>query len=146
MWRLYTVVERGTDPYSGVLDESWALRALAAAYPEDSLDAIDAQMQHDWAIYRAQALEAIELLPEEHAKPRLLKFARDPSPGVAERARGIWLQRFASTCPVGPLDALMPELLEGAPRDRLLARVTAKRATNIDARSRLANALWRRGA
>jgi hypothetical protein len=143
MWRLYAVVERGTDPYSGVLDESWALRALAAAYPEDALDAIDVQLQHDWAIYRSQALDAIELLPEEHAKPRLLECARDPSPGVTERARAIWLQRFASTCPVGPLDALRTDLLEGPPSERLLARAIVMRSTNVEARARLASVLWR---
>jgi hypothetical protein len=143
MWRLYAVVERGTDPYSGVLDEAWALRALAAAYPEDALDAVDAQLDQDWPIYRLQALDAIELLPEEHAKPRLSKLARDPSPGVAERARAIWLERFAAACPVGPLDALMTELLEAPPSERLLARVIVMRGTNARARARLTDVLWR---
>jgi hypothetical protein len=130
---------RGED-LAGV-DSAWALRVLAAAYPEQGLTTIDRQLL-TYQIGRSEAaLEAVALLPDALARPRLLEAAARPRHALAERAKALWFARFGEACPVGPLDGVPVSLLRGPPSERLLACVTVLRGASREACSAMLEAL-----
>lgn len=125
---------------SGEFDRHWALRVLAAAYPERALPHVDHFLgAESWARYAA--VRAAEQLPDELARPRLLRGAADGAPFVAESARDLWLERFGSPCPVEPLAGVETALLTGPPSERLASRLLVLRGRSAAARQAMLEVL-----
>lgn len=125
---------------SGDFDRHWALRVLAAAYPERALPHVDHFLGADsWARYAA--VRAAEKLPDELARPRLLRGAGDGAPFVAESARDLWLERFGSPCPVEPLAGVETSLLTGPPSERMASRLLVLRGRSAAARQAMLEVL-----
>lgn len=139
-WRPLEVIVDGGGAHifreRGGLDSGWALRALAAGYPDRVLARIDrAMLSSSWSSLSAfDAVEAIGMLPEDLARPRLLAAAARPDHLCAERAKAIWFQRFGGVCPVKPLSEMPVELLSTAPSERMFACVTVLRGASKEAR------------
>jgi hypothetical protein len=123
------------------LDAAWALRALAAGYPDRAAREVDRRFESADARDRVAAVEAAVHLPDAAAWPRLLRGAADGAPSVSGRARKLWLDRRGETCPAGELDGLLVELLPARASDRLCARLTALRVGSAEARQALAEVL-----
>lgn len=125
---------------SGDFDRHWALRALAAAYPERALSHVDHFLGAEaWARYAA--VRAADKLPDEQARPRLLRGAGDGAPFVAESARDLWLERFGSPCPVEPLAGIETALFTGPPSERLASRLLVLRGRSAEARQAMLEVL-----
>lgn len=125
---------------SGDFDRHWALRALAAARPERALPHVDHFLGAEaWARYAA--IRATEHLPDELARPRLLRGAGDGAPFVAESARDLWLERFGSPCPVEPLAGVETALLTGPPSERMASRLLVLRGRSVEARQAMLEVL-----
>jgi len=115
------------------LDEGWALRALAAGYPERALTRIDRELFGTRMWRRRDAVEAAGLLPPELARPRLLEAASGPGPRSADRAKEIWFERFGGECPVDPLAGVQVALLSAPPSEQLLDRLNVLRRASDEA-------------
>lgn len=126
---------------TGDFDRHWALRALAAAYPERALPHVDHFLGAEaWGRYAA--VRAAEKLPDELARPRLLRGAGDGAPFVAETARDLWLERFGSPCPVEPLAGVETALLTGPPSERMASRLLVLRGRSVAARQAMLEVLF----
>jgi hypothetical protein len=110
-----------------VLDASWALQVLAAAYPAAAVEVLDRLALHAREDLRLSAARAAGQLPEEEARPRLLRLAADGAAAVATTARDAWLECFQSRCPVQPDEELDLGELEGPPGEVAVARLIALR-------------------
>ncbi|MFT3765459.1 MAG: hypothetical protein QM820_08095 [Minicystis sp.] len=133
------IAVRGED-LAGI-DDAWAMRVLAAAYPAEGRATLDRVVLDHWTFKRPKALEAYALLPDADARPRLLEMAARPDPKLSERAKAIWFARFGEACPVGPLDGVPVSLLAGLPSERFLAAVAALRTAAEEARAALLRAM-----
>lgn len=126
-------------------DGRWALRALAAAYPERALLLVDEELRSCSAWRRTEAVAAAARLPEEMARTRLLTAAGDGAPQVAEAGREQWLARFGTSCPTPPLFGFPVELLPEPPDEaataRLVGRLAALRGPSIQARQAMLEVL-----
>lgn len=125
-----------------VLDDEWALRVLAAVWPERSLVDLDRWMRKDLAYFRRRALGPLEVLDERFARPRLLAFAVDAAPDIAQRARALWTKRFASLCPVDPFAGVSLRILDAEPSASFESRVRVLRNTDDAARAKMLRALY----
>lgn len=126
-------------------DGRWALRVLAAAYPERALPLVDEELRSCSAWRRTEAVAAAARLPEELARTRLLTASGDGAPQVAEAGREQWLARFGTSCPTPPLFGFPVELLPVPPDEaataRLLGRLAALRGPSIEARQAMLEVL-----
>jgi hypothetical protein len=123
------------------IDSAWALRVLAAAYPDEGAKEVERQLlTHRFWRGRA-AVEALLLLREAEARPLLLEAAARPWAEVAERAKAVWFTRFGEACPVSPLDGVPVSLLAGAPSERFVAAVTVLRGASEPARNAMLDAM-----
>lgn len=123
------------------LDAGWALRALAAGYPERALARIDRALLGSQSWRHLAAVEAAGLLPDELARPRLLEAAAGPGHHAAERARALWFARFGGACPVDALTGVPAGILGAAPGERLLSRLMVLRGPSDEARGAMQEAL-----
>jgi len=121
------------------LDDSFALAALAAAYPEHALPEIDHKLESPSVLDRRQAITAAAELADELARPRLLQGTGDPDAYAHEYAREIWFKRFGQEPCAEP--ELPIELEPGAASQSLGPRLTALRGNNRAARHAMAKAL-----
>lgn len=105
------------------LGSGWALQALAAGYPERALDRIDHNLvsPDGFDIYRT--IDAVGHLPEEMARPRLLRATGLCNALAVDVARRAWQRRFPDACPVDPWILVPKELLLGPPSERMEARL-----------------------
>jgi hypothetical protein len=143
---LLAITEGYETPYGddSMLDEAWALEALAAAYADNALPLIDEALDSTRAYERVRALDAVARLPIEMARPRLLRAAADGAPGVATRAKEIWLDREGRPCPVDEMAGVPIELLRGAPpSDRMRSRLIVLRGASTEARHTMLDVLLR---
>lgn len=122
-------------------DQPWAIGALAAAYPEIAVRAIDERMRHVEWDRRMLAVIGAGKLPDELAWPRLLELAADGMPAIAERAKERWLERRGEMCPVAPLAGVEAWLFEGEPDDRTWSRLALFRRAPLDARAAMVEVL-----
>jgi hypothetical protein len=124
------------------LDAGWATEALAVAFPEAAAAMVDYWLKCVRAYDRTKALAALERLPDDLVKPRLLLAASDPVASVREPARQKWLQRFAATCPVDTRAIVGGALLgAGQPTDRFVSRLIVMHGRVPQARLAMARAL-----
>lgn len=123
------------------IDAGWALRALAAGYPERALARVDRELAEVRGWRKMDAVEAAGHLPDEHARPRLLEAAMSPAHRIAERARKLWFERFGGECPVERLAGVPVRLLAAPPGERLLARLTVLRGASDEAKGAMLEAL-----
>ncbi|AKT38756.1 hypothetical protein [Chondromyces crocatus] len=123
------------------LDVGWALRALAAGYPERALSRIDRELAETRSWRRIDAVEAAGHLPDGLLRPRLLEAAIGPGYRIIERAKALWFERFGAECPVEPLAGVPVEILAEPPGDRLLARLTVLRGSSDEAKGAMLVAL-----
>lgn len=144
-WRPLETIARGGGAHirrdREGLGSGWALRALAAGYPERALARIDRELASRDGWRRNDLVEAIGLLADELARPRLLAAAAFVDHRVAEKANEIWFARFGGKCPVDPLAGVPVELLSEAPSERLLSRLTVLRGASDEARNTMIDAL-----
>jgi hypothetical protein len=143
-WRALTAILEGYDTAMDILrdglDRGWALAALAAGWPERAVAEIDEVLARSMPHRRADAVAAAALLPEAMARPRLLEAAALPCHEAAERAKDRWFARFGEACPVSPLAGVPVELLDAAPSDALLARLTVVRGASAEAAAKILGA------
>jgi hypothetical protein len=123
------------------LDDAWALRALAAGYPERSLARIDRLLYGSKSWRRHDAVEASGLLPDELARPRLIEAASRPGHLASEQAKSLWWKRFGEPCPVTELAGVDTEILAGPPSDRFLSCLTVLRGSSDEAKVTMLKAL-----
>lgn len=123
------------------LDEGWAVRALAAGYPERSLARIDDRLYGRASWLKRDAVEAAALLPEDLARPRLLAAAAGTPHYAAERAKEVWFKRFGEVCPVSMLAGVEIELLSGKPSDLFLSRLAVLRGSSEEAEGAMLRSL-----
>ncbi|MDC0743680.1 hypothetical protein [Polyangium mundeleinium] len=123
------------------LDADWALKALAAGYPERAIHRIDRVLAEPSGLHRYAAISALVLLPEEVARPRLLEAAGGSDHDLVERVKGIWFERFGGALPASPLAGVPVFLLEGPPSDRFSACLTVLRGASQEARFTMVDAL-----
>lgn len=144
-WRPLTIIaEGGGELIHGEregLDDGWAIRALAAGYPERALPRIDRELATSSFSRRYDAVEALRYVPEELARPRLLAATGSVTSYVAEKARKIWFERFGSECPIDPLSGVQAELLAEPPSERMLSRLTVLRGSSNEAKVSMVSAL-----
>ncbi len=141
---LLAMLENDEDLEPNALDETWALTALAAAYPEEGARAIDEQLESGRAFDREFALWAVAKLPIELARPRLLHAAADGSFRVARAARDQWLEREGRPCPVAEMAGVPLSLLrEAPPSDRMRTRLIVLRSPSAPARHAMLEVLLR---
>ncbi len=115
-------------------DSSWALRALAAGYPERALSRIDTWLLADRYFDRYHAVEAAGELPDELARPRLLEGAVDPGHSIAEKAKELYFKRFNEPCPLPRTAGIPMEMLKQAPSEAFESRFSVLRGKSDDAR------------
>jgi hypothetical protein len=127
--------------FSPWLGAPWALDMLAATYPARALEPIDRRLRADGLFERIMAISALEALPEDEARPRLVMAAGDPSPAVADRARSIYHSRFGVRCPSAELAGIATELLVEAPSRQFLSRLGVLRVISNATRAAWAAAL-----
>ena len=127
--------------YQGHWAGKWALTALSAAYPERALPFIERCMRSGSSYVRLVAVEAASELPEEPARLRLIALAADGAPRVAEPARDRFIKRFATPCPVAPLDGFPVELLVAPPSESLHGRLLCLRGPSSEARAAMVEVL-----
>lgn len=143
-WRPLEIIASGggehVDRDREGLGAGWALRALAAGYPERAAPRIDRELLAG-GFERRDAVDAIGLLPDELARPRLLAAAAMSEHDLAERARTLWFERFGAACPVEPLAGVAVELLSRPPSERFLSCLTVLRGASEDARKVMMAAL-----
>ncbi|MDC3960117.1 HEAT repeat domain-containing protein [Polyangium jinanense] len=123
------------------LDADWALKALAAGYPERAVHRIDRELADSSGLRRYAAISTLALLPEELARPRLIEAAGCSEHDLVERAKTIWFERFGGALPVSPLAGVPVFLLEGPPSERLFACLTVLRGASQEARFVMVDAL-----
>ncbi|EYF02266.1 hypothetical protein [Chondromyces apiculatus] len=144
-WRPLSVVADGGGVHirrdRAGLDMGWALRALAAGYPERALSRIDRELAGTRSWRRMEAVEAAGQLPDELLRPRLLEAAKGPSHRIIERAKALWFERFGSECPVDALAGVWTEVLAEPPGDRFLSRLTVLRGASDEAKGAMLAAL-----
>ena len=121
------------------LDDSFALVALAAAYPAHALSEIDCKLENTAVWERRQAITAVAELADELARPRLLRGVGDPDARLHEYARELWHKRFGQDPGVEP--ELPIELEPGAESQSLGPRLTVLRGDNQAARLAMVKAL-----
>lgn len=121
------------------LDDSFALVALAAAYPEHALREIDRKLESTAVSERRQAIRAAARLTDELARPRLLQGTGDPDASTHEYAREIWFKRFGQAACANP--ELPIALEQEATSQSLGPRLTALRGNNLAARLAMVKAL-----
>jgi hypothetical protein len=130
------------DGDAGALDEEFAWRALAAAYPDRALGFIDEALAvHDhWT--RHSGLEAAAELPDELARPRLAAAAADPAFEVNDRAKQLFAKRFGEELVVEPTTGVPMEVLGGAaPSARFFERLAILRGKSHEAREAIAEVM-----
>jgi hypothetical protein len=123
------------------LDDAWALRALAAGYPERALARIDRLLYGSKSWRRHDAVEASGLLPDDLARPRLIEAASRPGHLASEQAKSLWWKRFGEPCPVTELAGVDTEILAGPPSDRFLSCLTVLRGSSDEAKVTMLKAL-----
>jgi hypothetical protein len=121
------------------LDDSFALAALAAAYPERALREIDRKLENTFVVERHQAIRAAAELADKLARPRLFQGTGDPDAHAYEYAREIWFKRFAHEPCAEP--ELPIELEPGAASQSLVPRLTVLRGKDLVARQTMVKAL-----
>lgn len=119
------------------LDAGWAIRALAAGYPDRALPWVDRALRGRGRLHLLEAVDAAALLPPELARPRLLDAAAGPRAHVTKRAEEAWQRVFGEACPLDPLAVVRVDLLAAPPGERFLARVAILRAAPDDAAAAL---------
>ena len=122
-----------------VLDDSYALTALAAAYPERALREIDCKLESTSVSERHQAIRAAAQLSDELARPRLFKGTGDPDTHAHNYAREIWCKRFGQEPCAEP--ELLIELELGTASQSLGPRLTVLRGNDLTARHTMVKAL-----
>jgi len=121
------------------IGESFALAALAAAYPERAVEEIDCRLESSVFWDRRCALMAANQLSDELARPRLYRGAGDPDARVHEYAREVCLKRFGQRArAVGQVPL---ELERETPSPSLGSRLTVLRGSDQDARLGMVKAL-----
>lgn len=123
------------------LDDAWALRALAAGYPERALERIDRWLYSDNYWRRHDAIIAAGLLPDELARPRLLEGACAPGHHTSEKAKALWFKRFGEACPAPELAGVDEAILAGPPSARFLSRLGVLRGSSDEATAAMLKAL-----
>ncbi|MDI3288851.1 HEAT repeat domain-containing protein [Polyangium sp. 15x6] len=123
------------------LDIDWALKALAAGYPERAIHRIDRALVDPIGLQKYAAIDALGLLPEELARPRLLQAAGLSEHVFVERAKAIWFKRFGSELSASPLAGVPVSLLDGPPSERFFACLTVLRGASEEARFVMVDAL-----
>lgn len=123
------------------LDAGWATEALAIAFPEAGAAMVDYWLKCARAHDRTKALAALDRLPVDLARPRILLAASDPAPSVRDPARQKWLRRFGTACPVDAPGLVGAELLDAPPSDRFAARLVVMQGRVSEARLAMARAL-----
>jgi hypothetical protein len=123
------------------LHDAWALGVLAAAFPEEALAHIDRRLCHAQRDRREIATDALERLPDELARPRLIMAAADGVPEIAERAQAIWLERYAELCPREPMAGVETALLDGPPSEQMRSRLETLRTGPLEARAAMVEVL-----
>lgn len=121
------------------LDDSFALVALAAAYPEYALAEIDRKLESTSTWERRHAIMAAAELVDELARPRIFRGAGDPDARVHEYAREIWFKRLGQEPCAEP--ELPLQLESGAGSQSLGPRLTVLRGNDPAARLTLVKAL-----
>lgn len=119
--------------HRSTLDAEWALRALAAGYPERTPARIDERLFDRSQWKRRTAVEAAALLTEEQARPRLLEAAAGPGNSASEHAKELWFKLFGQACPVSELSGVQVDLLASAPSERFLSCLLVLRGASDDA-------------
>lgn len=122
-------------------NQAWAMEAIATAYPEAALPAIDVRMRHVEHDRRMLAAIGAGKLPDDLAWPRLLALAADGVPEVAERAREKWLERRGELCPVDALAGVEAWLFEAPPDERTTSRLALLRRAPVEARAAMVEVL-----
>ncbi|MDI1484402.1 hypothetical protein [Polyangium sp. y55x31] len=123
------------------LDADWALKALAAGYPERAVHRIDRVLADPGGLRQYAAIGALALLPEELARPRLIEVAGCSEHDLVERAKTIWFERFGGALPAPPLAGVPVFLLEGLPSERFFACLTVLRGASQEARFTMVDVL-----
>jgi hypothetical protein len=123
------------------LDAAWATEALAVAFPKTAAAMVDHWLQCARSSERTRALAALKRLPNDLAEPRLKLAVSDPSFAVRDPARGEWLARYQSVCPVHVPDLPGAALLLEPPSERFLARLAVMQGRLPQARLAMGRAL-----
>ncbi|MEK6606731.1 MAG: hypothetical protein AABZ30_03635 [Myxococcota bacterium] len=144
-WEPLVRIVRGGGAHTGGtrhwLDEDWALRALAAGYPDRALVHADHAMASENEWRRRGAVDAAARLPEAEARPRLLAAATDPAPDVRDHARERGLERFGASFTAGPDQAWLHDLLDGPPSDAFASRLSVLHGASAEARKAMSEFL-----
>ena len=123
------------------LDAAWALRALAARYPDQALAELDARLASATRYVRSEAVEAAAELPIDLARPRLRAAAADPRAEIADLAKDLCSSRLGEACTVD--DAAVAAAVIGlvepgaaplAPSERCVSRLGVLRGASDEAR------------
>jgi hypothetical protein len=123
------------------LDAAWATEALAVAFPKTAAAMVDHWLLCARSSERTRALAALKRLPHDLAEPRLKLAVSDPSFAVRDPARGEWLARYQSVCPVHVPDLAGAGLLAEPPSERFLARLAVMQGRLPQARLAMGRAL-----
>lgn len=111
-------------------EDAFALRALAAAYPERAAPEIDRRLQESLG-ERYAAMRAAAELPEELALPRLARATLDCVWGIHEQAK----KQLWKRCACEPPTFELPVPVEGTPSPRFTQRLTALRGPDEASRT-----------
>lgn len=139
--------------YRGTCDDSWALAALAAAYPDRALPHVDSYLMQPSVLARCSGIAAATHLSEPLARPRLFRAAMDGAPIVAGTARAAWEQLYGepfepgiglghdaareAQLELGPL----ADLLDGPPSALFSSRLSILRSESDAARQAILQVL-----
>jgi hypothetical protein len=127
--------------YREFLGVTFALRALAAGYPDQALVPLDRGLRAASHYDRDHALDAALELPDDLLRPRLLAAAGDPAAPVSERARKLWLERFGTPCPADRDADLCTVLLPASRSEAFAGRLLVLRTGSEEARQAMLAAL-----
>lgn len=123
------------------LSADWALTALAAAYPERAITRIDHNFACPEYTSHFRLVETIAKLPDELARPRLIRMTGSANVDAVQFAIKTWFERFGQECPVDPLAGIPKEMLAAPPSERMLANLTALRSKSKEVRNAMIDVL-----
>ncbi len=123
------------------LSAEWALTALAAAYPERAIMRIDHDLASPEHMGNFRLVEALGKLPDEMARPRLIRMTGSADADAVQAAIKTWFDRFGHECPVDPMVGVPMEMLAAPPSERMLANLTALRSKSKEIRNAMIDVL-----